>query len=235
MNILDLGILAVIATSVIFGLYRGFIASVANTGGALLSFIASFWLRRPFANLLGNVFGVRQLLVTYTDSMVRTGYAGTVVSEISSQEMPGVAQQVISGLNLPTPFADLVKNNLTGGLLGAGKTVQAYVSESLVNACVNILSFVLCFILLYVLFSVGTFALRVIFKLPVLKQTDTLAGGIFGFLRALVFLFVVFTLMPVAQSLVPGDTVQNLMNGSLLAGIFNSGALISSIIRGSLF
>ena len=64
---------------------------------------------------------------------------------------------------------------------------------------------------------------------------NTLAGGIFGLLRGVVFLFVLFTLVPVAQALVPGDTVAELMNGSSLAGIFDSGALINAILRGSLF
>ena len=43
-NIVDYAIIAVIGISVLFGLYRGFIASVVNLGGGLVSFLASFSL-----------------------------------------------------------------------------------------------------------------------------------------------------------------------------------------------
>ncbi len=235
MNVVDIGILAVIAASLIFGLYRGFISSVANTGGALISFLTSFWLYPHIAGFVRNNTNLRQTLATYTDTLVRSADAQRAVGEISSQEMPGVIERVLSNLRLPQPIADTISNNLNGHLLGAEKTVQAYVSETLVNACINLLSFVVCFILLYVVFSLVMSALRAIFKLPVLKQFDTLAGGVFGLVRGVLLVFVVFALLPVAEALIPGDTVQSLVASSSLAGIFDSGALINSVLRGSLY
>ncbi len=235
MNALDIGIIVVIGASVIFGLFRGFIPSVTNTGGALISFIGAFWLRRPVGRFLQDTFGLRQMLETYTDSMIHTEYAAKTVAEIGTEQMPGVVRQALSGLNLPAPIAEFIENNLLNGALDAGKTVQAYVSEGLVNACMGIISFVATFLLLYIAFSIVGFILRAIVKLPVLKQADTLAGGIFGLLRGIVFVLIIFTLMPVAQSLIPGDTVQTLVDGSSLAGIFSSGGLVQSVIRGTLF
>ena len=235
MNVVDIGIIAVIAASLLFGLYRGFISSVANTGGCLLSFLASFWLYPTVAGFVQNNTGLRQTLATYTDTLVRTPDAQTVVQNIAPQEMPNVIQRVLDSIHLPEPIANLLRSNLSGHLLGTEKTVQAYVSETLVTACINILSFVVCFILLYIVFSLVMSALRAIFKLPVLKQFDTLAGGVFGLVRGVLFVFVIFALLPVAQALIPGDTVNNLVAGSSLAGIFDSGALISSVLKGSLF
>lgn len=235
MNVVDIGIIAVIAASLLFGLYRGFISSVANTGGCLISFLASFWLYPHIAGFVQQNTGLRQTLSTYTDTLVRTADAQRAVGDISAQEMPGVIERVLSNLRLPEPIANLLQNNLSGHLLGAEKTVQSYVSETLVSACVNLLSFVVCFILLYVLFSLVMSALRVIFRLPVLKQFDTLAGGVFGLVRGVLLVFIVFALLPVAQSLIPGDTVNELVAGSSLAGIFDSGTLISSILKGTPF
>ncbi len=208
MNIVDIGILAVIAASVLFGLYRGFISSVGHTGGALIAFVASFWLCPTVAGFVRGNATVREWLETYTEKIVGSN-------------------RTVSQLNLPQPLTDFVSRV-------AGNGTEA-VNSALVNALISILSFVVCFILLYVLFSLLMSAVRAVFRLPVLKQADTLAGGIFGLLRGVVFLFVLFTLVPVAQALVPGDTVAELMNGSSLAGIFDSGALINAILRGSLF
>ena len=222
MNIIDIGIIAVIGASVLFGLYRGFISSVGSTGGALVAFVASFHLYPTVAGFIRNSTPVQDLLRTYVGAQIPEVGAGTSAAE------------AISGLSLPRVITDWLTRNLPGGL-GGTESIQTYVNDSLVSACMNILSFVVTFILLYVALALVMSALRAIFKLPVLKQMDTAAGGIFGLLRGVVFVFVIFTLLPVAQSLVPGDTVNDLVNGSTLAGIFDSGALINAVLRGSLF
>ena len=43
-NVVDYVIIGVIGLSVLFGIYRGFVASVLNMGGCLISFGLSFWL-----------------------------------------------------------------------------------------------------------------------------------------------------------------------------------------------
>ena len=44
MNVVDIVIIAILGLSVLVGLYRGFIASVASLGCCLLSLGLSFWL-----------------------------------------------------------------------------------------------------------------------------------------------------------------------------------------------
>ncbi len=44
MNVVDYVIIGVIGLSILFGIYRGFVASVLNMGGCLISFGLSFWL-----------------------------------------------------------------------------------------------------------------------------------------------------------------------------------------------
>ena len=42
MNVVDYVIIGLIGLSVLFGIYRGFVSSVLNTGGCLISFALSF-------------------------------------------------------------------------------------------------------------------------------------------------------------------------------------------------
>ncbi len=223
MNIVDIGILAVIGASLLFGLYRGFISSVGSTGGCLISFIVSFHLYPVLAGFIRSGTWIPDLLATYIDKIIPVG-----------NEAAGT-EQAVARLGLPQSFADAVRSALSGIRAGDTAAMQSAVSETLVGACISILSFVVCFILLYVVFSLVMSAVRTVFRLPVLKQLDTVAGGIFGLLREVVFVFVIFTLLPVAQSLVPGGTVTDLVSGSSLAGIFDSKVLIGAVLRGSLF
>ena len=52
MNAVDLVIIAILGLSVLVGLYRGFISSVASMGGCLLSLGLSFWLSPKLAEAI---------------------------------------------------------------------------------------------------------------------------------------------------------------------------------------
>ena len=52
MNVVDIVILAILGLSVLVGLYRGFISSVASMGGCLLSLGLSFWLSPMLARTI---------------------------------------------------------------------------------------------------------------------------------------------------------------------------------------
>ena len=45
--------------------------------------------------------------------------------------------------------------------------------------------------------------IRAVFRFPVLKQLDGLAGGVFGLLRGLLICLALFTLVPLVQTMVP--------------------------------
>ena len=64
-----------------------------------------------------------------------------------------------------------------------------------------------------------------------LKQLDWLAGGAFGFLIGCVLCFIVFTAMPLLQSVVPLEQFQTLVDQSALAKVFENGNLIISIMN----
>jgi len=77
--------------------------------------------------------------------------------------------------------------------------------------------------------------LKVVFKFPVLKQLNSLAGGVFGLLRGALLCFVAFALLPLIQTLLPVKDVNQLVEASALAPLFNSGNLILAIMNGKLF
>ena len=60
MNVVDYVILGILGVSLLFGLYRGFVSSVLNTGGCLLSFglslalaiLVTYAVEKPAARLI---------------------------------------------------------------------------------------------------------------------------------------------------------------------------------------
>ena len=88
--------------------------------------------------------------------------------------------------------------------------------------------------LLIVLHFVLNF-LKVVFRFPVLKQLNSIAGGALGLLRGALLCFVAFALLPLVQTMVPVTRINELVAQSALAPLFNSGNLILAIMNGKLF
>ena len=235
MNLIDYIIIGIIGVSVLFGFYRGFVSSVLNVGSGLIAFGLSFVLYPAAAGFIqGNEEIVRTLL-HYTDASSRLGDLNLAVTNVMQLGQQGV-QDVLAKVSLPPPLDALLEANLTNQVYASSgiTTVADYISQTVVQAGINILCFLACFIVLYILLSIVINAIKAVFRLPLLKQLDWLAGGVFGFLRGLLICAAVFTLVPLAMTVVPVDFVSEMVEGSALAQIFAENNLILLIMNGRL-
>ena len=233
MNIVDIVIIAILGLSVLVGLYRGFISSVASMGSCLLSLGLSFWLSPKLATLIRNNPDILKTLASYTDAATKLGdqtLANTGVADLT----PGTISQIMAKVSLPPPLDSLLQNNLQNKVFGLAD-VGTYVSQTIVGAILNVLCFVVCFVVLLLVLHFVINFLKVVFKFPVLKQLNSLAGGILGLLRGALLCFVAFALLPLVQTMLPLQQVNELVQASALAPLFNSGNLIMAIMNGKLF
>jgi uncharacterized membrane protein required for colicin V production len=234
LNLIDYGIVVLILIFTLFGFYRGFMQSLFNLGGCLLSFVASFWLFPLLSDAISSNSEIVRMLSGYTDSgsiLGDLGLSSLPVSTLSAENIATIVQKA----NLPDPLGRLLQANLTGQAfspLGDLATkVGDYVNQTILSVSINVLSFILSFVLCFVAITILINLLRAVFKFPILKQLDWLAGGLFGFTIGCVFCFVIFTAMPVLQSLIPLENFQQLVSESALAGIFQNGNLVISIMN----
>ena len=237
MNIVDYVIIGVVAISVLFGLYRGFVASVLSMGGGLISFLSSFALYPKLAALIQNNQELQRTLLHYTDASSRIGDLELALTNVINLGREGV-QQVLTNVNLPAPLDTILQvnlENLVYGTSGAAATVSDYVNQTILQASINIICFLVCFIGLYILLSLSLNLIRAVFRFPVLKQLDTLTGGAFGLLRGVLLCLAIFTLVPLVQTMLPMDIINELLAQSQLAPIFMNGNLITAIMNKQLF
>ena len=235
MNTVDIVILAILGLSVLVGLYRGFIASVASLGGTLLSLGLSFWLNPKLVEWVRSQPELIKTLLSYTDAATRIGdqtLAAQNVATLSS----GTIDQILSRVNLPGPLSTLLKNNLTQQVFSGSGVSQVgdYVSQTIVGAVLNVLCFLVCFLLCFLTVHLVLNLLKAVFRFPVLKQLNALVGGAFGLLRGGLLCFLAFALLPLVQTMVPMPQVNELIAASTLAPLFNSSQLILAIMNGRL-
>lgn len=235
MNIVDYVIIGIVAISVLYGLYRGFVSSVLNTGGCLISFGVSFWAYPKLVELVQGNGELQRTLLTYTDAASRVGDLATSIQHVAQLSADTIGQ-IVEKAQLPAPLSALLQYNMTHQVYGSSAdTVSEYVSQTVLSACLNVICFLICFLVAFVLISIIINLIRAVFRFPVLKQMDALVGGAFGVLRGVIICFALFAVVPLVQTMVPLDLVNELIEGSTLAPIFNNGNLVLSIMNGSLF
>ncbi len=232
MNIVDYAILAIIALSILWGFYRGFIQSVLGMGAVIVALIGSFLIYPQIANMIQNNQDLARSLIHYTDATSRLGDLEMSLTQVGTLTQ-GAISTIMQNIQLPVPINTILQYNLENKVFaGAGiNTVAEYVNHTIVAVSINILSFFLCFLVLYVVLSILINMLRCVFHFPLLKQLDWLAGGIFGALRGVVFCYALFALVPLLMTVVPFEQFSELVEQSMLAKVFNNGELIMSIIN----
>ena len=222
--------IGIIALCTLFGLYRGFIQSVLNLAGGLLAFVGSFLLFPRLADVLSSNTDITRLISTYTDSGSLLGDLDLSSRAVSSLGETGVAA-IVEKAALPEPIGTLLQHNLEqqvfSPLGNLATNVGDYVNQTILSVSINVLCFVVCFVVATIVVNL----LRAVFRFPVLKHLDWLAGGVFGLLLGVVLCFAFFTVLPLLESVVPLTEFRELVDQSALAQVFENGNLIISIMN----
>ena len=234
MNAIDIVIIAIIGLSTLMGLYRGFIQSVLNLGGGLLSVAGSFWLFPKMSDVLSTNTAFTRFISTYTDSGILLGdldLSSLMVNALSEQHIA----DIVARAGLPAPLDVLLTHNLAQKVFSPlgdlAVTVGDYVNQTVLSVSINVLCFLVCFVVCFVVCTTLVNLLRAVFRYPVLKHFDWLMGGAFGCLLGVLLCFVVFTTLPLIESVIPMPEFAQLVDESQLGQIFKNGNLIISIMN----
>lgn len=234
MNVIDIIVLGVLAMCLVFGLYRGFIQSVLNLGAGLVSFAGAFWLFPKLADVVSSNTDITRIISTYTDSGSLLGDLDMSALSVSGLNEQSI-EQIVARAGLPEPLGTLLKHNLGeqvfSPLGGIATNVGDYLNQTILSVSVNVLCFIVCFAAIFIVTTIIVNMLRAVFRYPVLKHIDGLLGGVMGLLSGVLLCFVFFTVMPIIEGMVPLPEFRELVNQSRLAGFFENGGLIVSIMN----
>lgn len=215
---LDLIFLCVLLLFTIVGVRRGFIRSAFHFLGTV---IAAF-----LASVLGGIVAQWVFDAMFRDALVNRINEG--LTEIGTGGVELALQNVLSSLpdflTRALKDAGVTVNSLQGILAHSSAEAAEVITDSLTPIFVSYLK-VLAVIVLFFLFVLLVRPLSQIvaeiFRLPLLRQVDGLLGGVFGFLLALVALWVAVSALQVFLPMLTGSAqadVQSALDHSILAG-----------------
>ena len=215
-------ILLILILFIWMGYRRGFIREIVSFFFVFLS-LSLAWAINPYIN----DFLISETPVYSTIQETCTDFVQKQSSDLEN-EMES-SSQFIDGLNLPEILRkNIEKNNNTENYAELSvNTLTEYVSGSLARTIVNGLSYVLAYILATIGFRIVVYILNLIAGLPILKTANKLTGGLVGFVKGLVFIWILFLILTVLCSTEIGKTSLELIEkDSLLSVIYQYDPLI---------
>ena len=215
-------ILLILILFIWMGYRRGFIREIVSFFFVFLS-LSLAWAINPYIN----DFLISETPVYSTIQETCTDFVQKQSSDLEN-EMES-SSQFIDGLNLPEILRKNIEtnNNTENYAELSVNTLTEYVSGYLARTIVNGLSYVLAYILATIGIRIVVYILNLIAGLPILKTANKLTGGLVGFVKGLVFIWILFLILTVLCSTEIGKTSLELIEkDSLLSVIYQYDPLI---------
>lgn len=215
-------ILLILLLFIWMGYRRGFIREIVSFFFVFLS-LSLAWAINPYIN----DFLISETLVYSTIQETCTDFVQKQSSDLENETES--SSQFIDGLNLPEVLRkNIEKNNNTENYAELSvNTLTEYVSGYLARTIVNGFSYVLAYILATIGIRIVVYILNLIAGLPILKTANKLTGGLVGFVKGLVFIWILFLILTVLCSTEIGKTSLELIEkDSLLSVIYQYDPLI---------
>ena len=233
MNIIDILILTIIGVSVIFGMHRGFISGVLSMAALIGAAVLALMTSGELAAWLKSNETLVETLMYYTDAGSRISSLDLSLMSVS-QVGESTLAQILASAKLPAAFESAFVSAVaaaSASMSASAMTMAELLSQTIVNVSISILSFLICFFLSYVVATFVIHLIQYVFELPVLRHLDALIGGMFGLVRGVLLVFILFALIPIVLAVAPVELIEELIAASRLAPMFDS-QLILSILHG---
>lgn len=224
LNVMDILILAILALSLIAGMYRGFLASGLHTAGFVGAwFVAKATYMKLATEVLANraLMGVLSNYLEAENFFPSTAVANMSVADaVNSGQLATIADAVAEKIPI---VRDAFVNNVQSGAFSALNisTLKDYLDQTVWTGAFNVLSFLLIFALSYAVIALVVNLFNHVFSFPALRVFDRLLGGAFGLVRGAVVVVLLITLMPMVLNMVVPDLMAQFQAESQLMALFS--------------
>lgn len=217
--ILDGIILLICLLCVLVGVKRGFIHSVVRFLGSLIAALLASALGGVLAQWLFDTMFRGAMIEKINSSLQSLGAdnAAAAANQILSS-LPDFLVRALEEAGITLETVSHTINTQTGQAAGM---VVDYLSPVFVNF-LKVLAVIVLFFLFMTLVRLLAALIADLLRLPILKELDGLLGGVFGFLLAMVSVWVVVAGITVFMPMLSSSAqqqVQAMLDNSILTGV----------------
>lgn len=219
---LDVILVVVLLLFTLLGVRRGFIRSAAYFLGSVMASVLSSALGGAVADWVFQTLFRDALIERVAESIETLGRNNT------SAALQGLLDTMPDFIVRVLDSAGVTAATLEGALVGQSGEIATLVADSLAPVFTNFLK-VLAVMVLFLLFMMivrsAADTIGRLFRLPGFRQINRILGGVFGFLLALVAVWVVLAAVQVFTPMLSAEMqaqLQSQLDHSLVAGVIVS-------------
>lgn len=215
--IIDLILLALILLSTYLGYRKGLIGVAFKIVSFIIAIIITLILFKPVSNLLIEHTQIDESIETFILEKFAT----------SSTTEQGEMQQEES--NLPSVVVHYINTMVKDAVETSKDAIIQSVSHELTINIIHILTMIAIFIITRVLLFFAKAVLQLVAELPIVKQCNEIGGIIYGILRGILVIYLVFAILSFLLPVINQTEILTIIHSSLLGSILYNNNLILMI------
>jgi len=177
MNYIDILIIIFVGFACFQGYRRGFIKTLFDTLGVIIS----FFLSKQFYYI------VEEFLLNNTKLFVK------VHNFLESKMSERLMESFQENSHIPLELKNVISNIISSGNAAGTDTFAVYV-DNISIILIRSISFVVTFLIIYAILVLLSNIINVLFKLPILNMANRFFGAGTGLLKSAIILYIVFAL-----------------------------------------
>ncbi len=203
----DIITIVFIIVFILFGMKKGFIHTLLHSASFFIAIVASFCFANPVTNMI-------------TNSNFGSAFRQTVYNFILKpvKEAPEI---LLKDLSLPDFLIKGISESEP--VLQIAETLAANIT----NTIISVLVFILLFVLTKIALKFIDKSLGLVTRLPVLKQFNSLFGALMGFVSAILWIYVITSIIAVFSFIPAVNTLtEYIMNSQILSFLYKNNLII---------
>lgn len=214
--IIDLILLGILVLSIFFGYKKGLTKCIIKILSFFIAIVVASIFFKPVSNLV--------IQNTQIDETIKESIVGIVKNNVEENG------EVTKDSNLPQAMVKYINETINNSVEQAKNSVIEVIAEEISNTIINVGVAIALFIVIRIILIFVSLLSKFITDLPIIKQFDKSGGIIYGALRALIIMFVVFALISIISPLIEQTGIVVAINKSFIGSIiYNNNILLKMI------
>lgn len=214
--IIDLILLGILVLSIFFGYKKGLTKCIIKILSFFIAIVVASIFFKPVSNLV--------IQNTQIDETIKESIVGIVKNNVEENG------EVTENSNLPQTMVKYINETINNSVEQAKNSVIEVIAEEISNTIINVGVAIALFIAIRIILIFVSLLSKFITDLPIIKQFDKSGGIIYGALRALIIMFVVFALISIISPLIEQTGIVVAINKSFIGSIIYNNNILLKII-----
>lgn len=214
--IIDLIIVAILATSIFFAYKKGLTKCLIKILSFIIAVVVTAILFKPISNFV--------IQNTEIDDNIKEAVVKLVADDVEEDG------KVKEDSNLPDAMVNYINETIENAVEEAKDSVIVVAAEGITNVTINASVAILLFIVVRIALMFVSALSSIITDLPIIKQFDKLGGILYGALKALVIIFVLLALISLISPMIEQTGIIVAINKSFIGSILYNNNILLNII-----